>query len=117
MVGKQADRAVGGSTFTSNDFINRNTSNYILGIQSKFYYVELQLHLTYNILQGNIWQQVLSFHFILELLTTLPFAMTVCIFFSNWISFEDTILRSKLKKISVLILGKFFFYLFPFGRF
>lgn len=28
-------------------------------------------------LQGNIWQQILSFHFILELVTTVPFAFTV----------------------------------------
>lgn len=28
-------------------------------------------------LQGNIWQQILSFHFILELVTTIPFALTV----------------------------------------
>lgn len=28
-------------------------------------------------LQGNIWQQILSFHFILELVTTVPFALTV----------------------------------------
>lgn len=27
--------------------------------------------------QGNIWQQILSFHFILELVTTIPFALTV----------------------------------------
>lgn len=28
-------------------------------------------------LQGNIWQQILSFHFILELVTTVPFVFTV----------------------------------------
>lgn len=28
-------------------------------------------------LQGNIWQQVLSFHFILEMVNTIPFALTV----------------------------------------
>lgn len=27
--------------------------------------------------QGNIWQQILSFHFILELVTTVPFLFTV----------------------------------------
>lgn len=32
-------------------------------------------------LQGNIWQQILSFHFILELVTTVPFTLTVRIRF------------------------------------
>lgn len=30
-----------------------------------------------SIPQGNIWQQILSFHFILELVTTVPFVFTV----------------------------------------
>lgn len=29
------------------------------------------------LLQGNIWQQVLSFHFVLEILNTVPFTVTV----------------------------------------
>lgn len=35
------------------------------------------LLLTYLGYKGNIWQQILSFHFILELVTTIPFALTV----------------------------------------
>ena len=34
-------------------------------------------------IKGNIWQQVLSFHFILELFTTIPFAITVSAFFKT----------------------------------
>ncbi|KAM7342550.1 slowpoke 2 isoform 6-T6 [Cochliomyia hominivorax] len=33
--------------------------------------------LTYLGYKGNIWQQILSFHFILELITTIPFALTI----------------------------------------
>ncbi|XP_055311132.1 potassium channel subfamily T member 2 isoform X3 [Sitodiplosis mosellana] len=33
--------------------------------------------LTYLGYKGNIWQQILSFHFILELVTTVPFALTL----------------------------------------
>ncbi|XP_055379689.1 potassium channel subfamily T member 1 isoform X5 [Condylostylus longicornis] len=35
------------------------------------------LLLTYLGYKGNIWQQILSFHFILELVTTIPFALTI----------------------------------------
>lgn len=31
--------------------------------------------------QGNIWQQILSFHFILELVTTVPFTFTVSLIY------------------------------------
>lgn len=37
------------------------------------------LLLTYLGYKGNIWQQILSFHFILELVTTIPFALTVSV--------------------------------------
>lgn len=36
-----------------------------------------------SIPQGNIWQQILSFHFILELVTTIPFVFTVSATTSN----------------------------------
>lgn len=37
----------------------------------------LKLNFHFHPFQGNIWQQILSFHFILELVTTVPFALTV----------------------------------------
>lgn len=43
----------------------------------KFLRQQRQCFLNLVYLQGNIWQQILSFHFILELVTTVPFALTV----------------------------------------
>ncbi|XP_055918259.1 potassium channel subfamily T member 2 isoform X6 [Eupeodes corollae] len=38
----------------------------------------LLTYLGYKVsIYGNIWQQILSFHFILELITTIPFALTI----------------------------------------
>lgn len=45
-------------------------SNIIFSCFNLFLYISF-------LLQGNIWQQILSFHFILELITTIPFALTV----------------------------------------
>lgn len=53
-------------------------------------------------LQGNIWQQILSFHFILELVTTVPFAFTVSVgrFFHLSIMCEFYVFNSRKPIVS-----------------
>ncbi|XP_037915525.1 potassium channel subfamily T member 2 isoform X5 [Hermetia illucens] len=58
-------------------WVNRPT--FLWAIQLVLALVSLTeaLLLTYLGYKGNIWQQILSFHFILELVTTIPFALTI----------------------------------------
>ncbi|XP_039763885.1 potassium channel subfamily T member 2 isoform X2 [Pararge aegeria] len=56
-----------------------NRPLYLWGVQAVLAMISLSeaILLVYLGYKGNIWQQVLSFHFILEMVNTVPFALTV----------------------------------------
>ncbi|KPU76004.1 uncharacterized protein Dana_GF12127 [Drosophila ananassae] len=58
-------------------WVNRPTVLWILQLLLAMVSLTQSLVLTYLGYKGNIWQQILSFHFILELVTTIPFALTI----------------------------------------
>ncbi|KAL5290203.1 KCNT2 family protein [Megaselia abdita] len=59
-------------------WVNRPTALWAVQLLLALISLTETLLITYLGYKGNIWQQVLSFHFILELLTTIPFAVTIC---------------------------------------
>ncbi|XP_033152675.1 potassium channel subfamily T member 2 isoform X1 [Drosophila mauritiana] len=58
-------------------WVNRPTVLWVLQLLLAMVSLTQSLVLTYLGYKGNIWQQILSFHFILELVTTIPFALTI----------------------------------------
>ncbi|XP_070134979.1 potassium channel subfamily T member 2 isoform X14 [Drosophila bipectinata] len=58
-------------------WVNRPTVLWVLQLMLAMVSLTQSLVLTYLGYKGNIWQQILSFHFILELVTTIPFALTI----------------------------------------
>ncbi|XP_031621144.1 potassium channel subfamily T member 2 isoform X2 [Contarinia nasturtii] len=58
-------------------FVSRPTELWAVQFILAFISLTEAMLLTYLGYKGNIWQQILSFHFILELVTTVPFALTL----------------------------------------
>lgn len=76
-LGESATRALGCATSTRDGITDWSPLDCVSQLQGKLLMTPLS-HDNHCIRsQGNIWQQILSFHFILELVTTVPFLFTV----------------------------------------
>ena len=54
-------------------------------------------------LQGNVWQQLLSFHFVLELVNTIPFMLTVSTKSQKFASFAEILTARCIIDLSAFV--------------